>query len=142
MAHFAKVKDGLVTQVIVIDNKHEANATKFITETLGFEGNWLQTSFNTWAGKHAKAGTPLRKNFAAVGYSYDKDLDAFIPPKPFESWILNEDTCQWVAPVSKPTDAEQSDLQDIDENTKPTGFKSYRWNESIVNWELVETEEN
>jgi hypothetical protein len=114
MSHFAQVIDGIVTQVIVIEQD--------VVDTghFGDPATWIQTSYNTYGGQHRLGGTPLRKNYAGIGYTYDVGRDAFIPPKPFESWTLNEDTCQWDSPVAYPTDD-----------------KMYIWNESITNWEEV-----
>lgn len=120
MAHFAKVVDGVVTKVIV------AEAEFFDTFVDDSAGEWIQTSYNTRGGKHYDENgnedekTPLRKNYAGVGYTYDKEKDAFIPPRPFMSWTLNEDTCLWEAPVAYPDDN-----------------KMYIWNESITNWTEV-----
>jgi len=111
MAHFAKVTDGIVTQVIVAEPEF---FTTFVDTS---PGQWIQTSYNTHGGQHATGGTPLRKNYAGIGYSYDAQRDAFIPPKPFASWILNEQTCLWGAPVAMPTDN-----------------KMYRWDEPTTNW--------
>jgi hypothetical protein len=111
MAHFAKVEDGIVTQVIVIDQE---------TLNLGYWGDpkqWVQTSYNTHGGSHVLGGTALRKNYAGVGYTYDSQRDAFIPPKPFPSWTLDEATCWWQAPTPKPTDN-----------------KPYEWDESTLAW--------
>ena len=111
MAHYAHITNGIVDQVIVIDAE---------TLALGYWGNpseWVQTSYNTYGGVHATGGTPLRKNYAGVGYSYDSDRDAFIPPKPFASWLLNESTCLWDAPTPYPNDD-----------------KFYRWNEETLSW--------
>jgi len=111
MTHFAKVENGTVTQVIVAEQE-------FIDA--GYVGDpslWIQTSYNTRGGVHLNGGTPLRKNFAGVGYSYNADLDAFIPPKIAESWIIDEDTGQWRAPVDYPTDGEE-----------------YNWNEETLSW--------
>jgi hypothetical protein len=96
MAHFAKVVNGIVTQVIV------AEPDFFDTFVDSSPGEWIQTSYNTRGGVHQDGGVPLRKNFAAIGYSYDKQKDAFIPPQPFPSWSLNEDTCLWEAPTPYP----------------------------------------
>lgn len=102
MAHFAKVENGLVTQVIVAEQD-------FINTGLLGQG-WVQTSYNTHGGVHYGAdkqpdgGVALRKNYAGIGFSYDEQRDAFIPPKTFESWLLNEETCLWEAPVAKPTE--------------------------------------
>jgi hypothetical protein len=107
MSHFAKVIDGKVTQVIVAEQD-------FINTQ---EGEWIQTSYNTQGGVHLLGGTPLRKNYAGIGYTYDSQRDAFIPPKPFASWTLNEETCQWDAPTPYPTDG-----------------KPYYWDEPTTSW--------
>lgn len=112
MAHFAKVNGGIVEQVIV------AEPDFFDTFVDSSPGEWIQTSYNTYGGVHKTGGTPLRKNFAGIGYTYDKELDAFIAPQPFASWSLNEETCLWEAPVQQPTDG------------------SYEWNEQEQNWVL------
>jgi hypothetical protein len=114
MAHFAKVVDGLVTQVIVAEPEFFAT---FIDTS---PGEWIQTSYNTYGGVHATGGTPLRKNYAGVGFAYDQRRDAFIPPQPFASWGLNEDTCLWEAPVAYPDDGKQ-----------------YKWNENTLAWAEV-----
>ena len=95
MAHYAKVENGVVTEVIVIDQE------TLNTGLWGDPAMWVQTSYNTHGGKHPE-GRPLRKNFAGIGFTYDAQRDAFIPPKPFASWILNEDTCLWEPPVAMP----------------------------------------
>jgi len=95
MSHFAKVENGVVTQVIVIEQD---------VLNLGHWGDpalWVQTSYNTSGGQHPE-GRPLRKNYAGIGYTYDSGRDAFIPPKPYASWLLNEDTCLWGAPTPMP----------------------------------------
>ena len=111
MAHYAKVVNGTVTQVIV------AEAEFFDTFVDDSPGEWIQTSYNTRAGTHTLGGTPLRKNFAAVGGIYDATKDAFIPPKIFESWILDEDKCIWEPPTPEPSDG-----------------KDYIWNETTKSW--------
>ena len=111
MAHFAKVVDGVVTQVIVAEPEF------FQTFVDSSPGEWIQTSYNTHGGEHKLGGTPLRKNYAGIGFTYDREKDAFIPPKPFASWVLNEDTCLWGAPVAMPDDG-----------------KDYSWDEAAVNW--------
>lgn len=98
MGHFAKVVNGVVTRVIVAEKEF---FDSFVDES---PGEWIQTSYNTKGGVHILGGTPLRKNFAGAGYAYDPIRDAFIPPQPFPSWILNEDTCLWDAPVPYPQD--------------------------------------
>lgn len=111
MAHYAKVENGIVTQVIVADQE-------FIDSgALGDPSTWIQTSYNTFGGVHRSGGTPLRKNYAGVGYSYMPDIDAFVPPKPFPSWVLNTETGLWDAPVPRP----QNNLYVI-------------WDEDIRNW--------
>lgn len=115
MGHFAKVQDGIVTQVIVAEPEF------FDTFVDSSPGEWVQTSYNTFGGVHANGGTPLRKNYAGIGFTYDKERDAFIPPKPFPSWVLNEDTCLWDAPIPYPQDG-----------------KRYQWDEAALNWVEVE----
>ena len=95
MSHFAKVVDGIVTQVIVAEPEF------FNTFVDSSPGEWVQTSYNTHAGQHPE-GRPLRKNYAGIGYTYDPVRDAFIPPKPGDSWVLNEETCQWEDPDGQP----------------------------------------
>jgi hypothetical protein len=114
MAHFAKVADGLVTQVIVAEPEF------FDTFVDSSPGTWIQTSYNTHGGVHANGGTPLRKNYAGIGFTYDAGRDAFISPKPYASWLLNDDTCLWDAPVAMPDDG-----------------KRYQWNETTQNWDAV-----
>ena len=114
MSHFAKVVDGKVTQVIVAEPEF------FQTFVDSSPGEWLQTSYNTYGGQHRNGGTPLRKNYAGIGYSYDRTKDAFIPPKPFASWVLNDDTCLWSAPTPMPTD----------DNV-------YEWDETTTSWKEV-----
>ena len=111
MAHYAQVKDGLVTQVIVA----EADVLGDMPLEEGAE--WIQTSFNTGLGQHNLGGTPLRKNYAGVGFIYDSELDAFYPPQPFPSWSLNTETCGWEAPVPHPEDGTY-----------------YHWDEQTLSW--------
>ena len=120
MGHFAKVVNGQVVNVIVAEPEFfEA----FVDSS---PGEWIQTSYNTYGGVHNNGGTPLRKNYAGIGYTYDSIRDAFIPPKPYESWTLNEDTCQWDAPVAMPTDG-----------------KVYAWDETTQAWvEIVKPTAN
>lgn len=116
MAHFAEIdENNIVLRVLVTDNNDPAGdeGYSWLIENLG--GNWVKTSYNA----------NIRKNFAGIGYTYDAERDAFIPPKPFESWVLNEETCLWEAPVSYPQDG---------------GI--YNWNEETVSWDLVITEDN
>jgi hypothetical protein len=112
MAHFAQVNENnIVTRVLVIEQE-VVNSGLF-----GDPNSFIQTSYNTRSGVHRLGGTPLRKNYAGIGYTYDSVRDAFIPPKLFNSWTLNEDTCQWEAPVEYPTDG-----------------KIYEWDEKSLSW--------
>lgn len=108
MSHFAKVENGVVTQVIV--------AEQDVIDSGLFGTGWVQTSYNTHGGQHPE-GRPLRKNYAGIGFTYDETRDAFTPPKPYASWVLNEDTCLWAAPVAMPADG-----------------KRYSWDEATVSW--------
>jgi hypothetical protein len=123
MAHFAKINsENVVDQVVVVHNNDapdEASGIAFLNTLFG-DANWVQTSYNTAGGQHRLGGTPLRKNYAGVGYIYDQNLDAFYAPKPYASWILDEATCVWQAPVSMPTDD-----------------KNYYWDEPTVSWKVV-----
>lgn len=93
MAHFAEIdENNKVIRVLVIDNQYENRGAEFLTKDLGLSGKWVQTSYNN----------RIRKNFAGIGFTYDLQRDAFIAPKPFDSWILNEETCQWEAPKPYP----------------------------------------
>ncbi len=113
MAHYAFIDENwIVTEVIV--GKDESNYD-WETHYGNLRGQLCKrTSYNTYGGVHSSGGTPLRKNYAGIGYTYDPDRDAFIPPKPYESWQLNEETCLWDPPASKPT---EDKLYDWDENT-------------------------
>ena len=118
MAHFAKIDDNnLVTQVVVVENKDTSDATGVEKEHIGaahlekiLGGTWKQTSYNG----------NLRKNYAGIGYTFDAQRNAFIPPKPFNSWVLVEETCQWKAPVDMPTDGQM-----------------YQWDENTTSWTVV-----
>jgi hypothetical protein len=121
MAHFAQIdENNIVTQVLVVSDQDAVRGQDFLANDLGLGGTWLQTSYNTQGGVHTLGGTPFRKNYAGIGYTYDATRDAFIPPKPFASWNLNEDTCLWDAPVAYPTDG-----------------KLYTWNEDNQSWDEV-----
>lgn len=121
MAHFAKLdENNVVTQVTVVDNKDCADAVGVEKEHIGaafcerlFGGIWKQTSYNG----------NMRKNYAGIGYTYREDIDAFVPPQPYASWVLNETTAQWEAPVPMPADAGTGDPP-----------KSYYWDEPTTNW--------
>jgi hypothetical protein len=110
VAHFAKVIDGIVTEVLVVEQD------VIDTGLFGDPALWVQTSYNTHGGQHPE-GRPLRKNYAGIGHTYDSVRDAFYAPQPFPSWALNEDTCLWDAPTAKPDDG-----------------KKYRWDESELAW--------
>lgn len=114
MAHFAKVNNGTVVQVIVAEPEF------FNTFVDSSPGQWIQTSYNTYGGVHTNGGTPLRKNYAGIGFTYDSVRDAFIPPKPYASWTLNEDTCLWDSPIAYPDDG-----------------KFYTWDEDAQQWNEV-----
>lgn len=114
MAHFAQVKNGIVLRVIVAEQD-------FIDSgKVGETSAWIQTSYDTKGGVHLEGGTPLRKNYAGIGYTYDKTLDAFIPPKRYDSWSLDEEKCYWLPPSPAPQDG-----------------KSYDWDEETVGWKEV-----
>jgi hypothetical protein len=126
MGHYAKVQDGTVTQVIV------AQADFFDSFVDTSPGQWIKTSYNTRGGVHYQPNTntpsedqskALRKNYAGIGFAYDASRDAFIPPQPFASWTLNEDSCLWESPVPYPDDGNM-----------------YRWDEDTTNWVLIEDE--
>lgn len=114
MAHFAQVIDGIVRQVIVA----EPDVIYLFADG---QSEWIQTSFNTRAGEHLQGGTPLRKNYAGIGFTYDPVRDAFIPPKHYDSWVLDEDTCLWVAPMPQ-----------------PDAVNSWQWDEATQSWTLAE----
>ena len=100
MAHFAEINSkNIVTRVLVTDDKMPNEGYDFLLEVFG--GRWVKTSYNTWAGEHVTGGTPLRKNFAGIGFTYDEQRDAFIPPQPSEDAVLDEETCLWVIPTEE-----------------------------------------
>ena len=125
MAHFAKLGVGnKVLKVAVVSNDvatTEQAGVDFLNNLYNTRDVWVQTSYNTKSGVHLNGGTPFRKNYAGVGYTYDQTRDAFIPPKPYPSWVLNETTCLWEAPVVKPDDGQK-----------------YLWNEETKQWDLNE----
>jgi len=125
MAHFAKLgKGGKVERVEKISNDiatTEQAGIDFLNNLYGTNDIWKQTSYNTRGGVHILGGTPFRKNYAGIDFKYDQIRDAFIEPKPYNSWILNETTCRWDPPVAKPTDGQR-----------------YNWNETNQTWDLVD----
>tara|TARA_R100000908_G_scaffold30935_1_gene13971 strand:- start:206 stop:619 length:414 start_codon:yes stop_codon:yes gene_type:complete len=137
MASFAKIGlNNKVIEVLLVHNNELKDADGVEQENIGIDfltkltgwAIWKQTSYNTLAGQHLLGGTPFRKNHASIGYTYDEDRDAFIPPTPYTSWVLNETTCQWEAPVAKP------ELTQEQINNK----NYYSWNEETQQWELNE----
>lgn len=98
MAHFAEIgPDNRVIRTLVVADKHEHRGQDFLSLDCGLGGTWVKTSYNTRRGVHILGGTPLRKNYASVGYTYDAQRDAFIPPKPPTGlWVLDEETCTWI----------------------------------------------
>ena len=130
MASFAKIENNIVITVESVVNEVIKDSNGVEQEQLGIDflktlynepnAIWKQTSYNTNAGVHKLGGAPFRKNHAGIGYTYDENRDAFIPQKPYNSWILNETTCNWYAPVARPNDN-----------------NIYTWNEEILNWELM-----
>ena len=120
MAHFAEIdSNNKVVRVLVVGDDQEHRGQDFLANDLGLGGTWIQTSYNTRGGVHTLGGTPLRKNYAGIGFSYDQQRDAFIPPKPtqYPSWVLNENSCLWEPPIPYPTDG-----------------KRYKWDEPSVSW--------
>jgi len=115
MAHFAKLNENNIVVFVTVGRDEDNGKEDELTARTG--DTYKQTSYNTSGGVHSLGGTPFRKNYAGIGYTYDSGRDAFIPPKPFNSWVLNESTCLWNAPVAMPTDN-----------------KIYRWDENTVNW--------
>jgi len=130
MASFAKLNNNIVEIVVSVVNEVIKDSNGIEQEQLGIDflknlynepnAVWKQTSYNTNRGVHSNGGIPFRKNHASIGFTYDQQRDAFIPPKPFNSWILNEDTCVYDAPVSRPQDNNR-----------------YSWNELTLSWDLV-----
>jgi hypothetical protein len=128
MAHFARVDgNNIVKHVCVVDNEHLLNelgeeeegfGITYLNNLFGVGFDWIQTCYNAKGGIHKLGGTAFRKNFAGIGYAYDREKDAFIPPKPFNSWVLDEDMCRWKAPVDVPDDGEM-----------------YKWNEDTTSWD-------
>jgi hypothetical protein len=119
MAHFAELDaNNVVIRVIVIADENESDGENFCANLLG--GRWKQTSYNTIGNRHRLGGTPFRKNYASTGYTYDEARDAYIPPQPYPSWSLDEDTCLWGAPIPYPIDGGH-----------------YVWNEPLMSWTQI-----
>ena len=121
MAHFAKINESnIVTQVVVVndsDGNNDTDGQNFLNNLFKTTHTWKKTSYNTYGNTHRLGGTPYRKNFASVGFTYDSSRDAFIEPKPYNSLTLNETTCLWESPVAYPSDG-----------------KSYDWDEDNRQW--------
>jgi len=130
MASFAKIENNIVITVISVVDEVLKDSNGVEQESIGIQflknlynepnAIWKQTSYNTTAGTHKLGGTPFRKNYASIGYTYDETKDAFIPPKPYNSWILNENTCNWNAPIPYPKDGNK-----------------YNWDEENNNWKII-----
>ena len=124
MAHFAKLGTGNVVETVVVVHNDVATTEQagvdFLNTLYNTRDVWKQTSYNTIGGVHKLDGTPLRKNYAGIGYKYNQTRDAFIPKQPFNSWTLNEDTCQWEAPSAYPDDG-----------------KKYNWNKETTSWDEI-----
>jgi hypothetical protein len=131
MAYFAKIENNIVIDVNCIVNEVIKDSNGVEQETIGIQflrtfynepnAIWKQTSYNTVGGVHLLGGTPFRKNYAGIGYVYDSQRDAFIAPKPFNSWVLNEETCFWEAPIAMPEDGNM-----------------YSWNKLTLSWDIIE----
>ncbi|CAB4136368.1 hypothetical protein UFOVP566_15 [uncultured Caudovirales phage] len=115
MAHFAEIDENNVVLRVIVGVDEPLDGEAIYHEMTGT--TWKKTSYNTVAGEHLLGGTPFRKNYAGIGYTYDSDRDAFIPPQPFPSWTLDEQTCQWNSPAPFPNDEKQ-----------------YFWDEPSVSW--------
>ena len=121
MAHFARLDENNIVVFVTVGRDEDNGKEDELTARTG--DVYKQTSYNTSGGVHSNGGTPFRKNYAGIGYTYDSQRDAFIPPKPYNSFVLNEFTCLWDAPVAYPTDV-----------GTPEAPKMYSWNEETVNW--------
>ena len=115
MAHFAEIDENNVVLRVIVGVDEPLDGEAIYHKMTGT--TWKKTSYNTVAGQHTLGGTPFRKNYAGIGYTYDPDRDAFIPPQPFPSWTLDEQTCQWISPVPFPNDEKQ-----------------YFWDEQTCQW--------
>jgi hypothetical protein len=125
MAHFAEVdENNIVTRILVIADDQEHRGNDFLANDLSLGGTWVKTSYNTMSGQHLSGGIPFRYNYAGIGYTWNPNFGedgAFIPPKPYASWTLNEETCIWEPPVLYPNDENE-----------------YEWNEELLSWIIVE----
>ena len=122
MAHFAEIdENNVVLRVLVVADEQEERGQEFLANDLGLGGTWIKTSYNTANGEHLLGGTPLRYNYAGIGYTYDSVNDAFIPPKPYPSWKLSNTTFNWLPPKPMPV---------------PEEGIVYDWNEETTDWEI------
>tara|TARA_Y100000004_G_C8922580_1_gene416109 strand:- start:66 stop:485 length:420 start_codon:yes stop_codon:yes gene_type:complete len=135
MAHYAFIKNNVVTEVITgVDETDTNNLPEefnsweefYLTQRPG-QDSCKRTSYNTDKNIHSNGSTPFRGNYAGIGFIYNSELDIFLPPKPYESWVIDEANATWIAPVAKP-ELTQQEIDDL---------KYYAWNENIVNWELL-----
>jgi hypothetical protein len=143
MASFAKIGlNSKVIEVLSVNNEvlkdadgieQESIGIDFLTKLTGW-AIWKQTSYNTVAGVHSSGKTPFRKNHAGIGYTYDEDRNAFIPPKPYQSWVLNETTCLWESPIPYPITNTYNQVSEYNGSVNDL----YNWNESTLTWDLVE----
>jgi hypothetical protein len=117
MSHFAKLDENNVVVFVTVGRQEDDGKEAELSARTG--DVYKQTSYNTNGGKHRLGGTPFRKNFAGIGFTYDEQRDAFVPPKPYDSWVLNEDSCLWQSPISYPDDGQ-----------------SYEWDESSTSWKV------
>jgi hypothetical protein len=122
MSHFAKLDENNIVTFVTVGRQEDDGLEAELSERTG--DVYKQTSYNTQGGVHLLGGTPLRKNYAGIGFTYDEELDAFIPPKPYDSWLLDEETAQWEAPVPYPTDG-----------------LTYSWNEAELEWDVIDFSE-
>tara|TARA_R110000772_G_scaffold251803_1_gene366898 strand:+ start:28 stop:477 length:450 start_codon:yes stop_codon:yes gene_type:complete len=144
MAHFAKIsEENEVLTILTLDNKDMLNADSVEEEVVGqtyLEQHnnwpshlWIQTSYNTAGGQHHKGGTPLRGNYAGVGYAWDEDNQIFWPKKPYASWVKNISEARWQSPIG---DAPTLTAEQITQNTEATHGWNYAWNEDSTTWDL------
>ena len=119
MSHFAKLDENNIVTFVTVGRDEDDGLEAELSERTG--DVYKQTSYNTSGGVHSLGGTPFRKNYAGIGFTYDAERDAFISPKPYESWLLVEETCQWEAPVPYPDDG-----------------LMYSWNEELTDWEAMD----
>ena len=119
MSHFAKLDENNIVTFVTVGRQEDDGLEAELSERTG--DVYKQTSYNTSGGVHSLGGTPFRKNYAGIGFSYDAERDAFISPKPYDSWLLVEETCQWEAPVPYPDDG-----------------LIYSWNEELTDWEATD----